>query len=58
VFFAVDNADFSEDTADRKETAHGTVTAVYKRAEVPGEKVAPHRKIGVVQSLSVARRIS
>ena len=41
VFFAVDNTDFSEDTADGKGTTHGTITAVYQKAEVHGEPVAP-----------------
>ena len=30
VFFAVDNIDFAEDTADGKRTTHGTITAVYQ----------------------------
>jgi len=54
VFFA----DFSEDTADGKVTTHGTITAVYQKAEVPGEPVAPPLKIGDAQSLchSIPRR--
>ena len=31
VFFAIDNTDFAEDTADGKVTTHGTITAVYQR---------------------------
>ena len=53
VFFAIDNTDFSEDTADGKGTTHGTITAVYQKAEVPGEQVAPPLKIGYAQSLSI-----
>lgn len=53
VFFAVDNTDFSEDTADGKGTTHGTITAVYQKAEVHGEPVAPPLKIGDAQSLTV-----
>ncbi len=53
VFFAVDNTDFSEDTADGKGTTHGTITAVYQKADVPGEPIAPPLKIGVAQNLSV-----
>ena len=53
VFFAVDSTDFSEDTADGKGTTHGTITAVYQKAEVPGQPVAPPLRIGDAQSLSV-----
>ena len=53
VFFAVDNVDFSEDTADGKGTTHGTITAVYQKADVPGEPVAPPFRIGDAHSLSV-----
>ena len=41
VFFAADNTDFAEDTADGKGTAHGTVTAIYQRADAPGEPITP-----------------
>ena len=53
VFFAADNTDFAEDTADGKGTTHGTVTAVYQKADVPGEPIAPPLVIGDAQSLSV-----
>ena len=53
VFFAVDNTDFLEDTANGKGTTHGTITAVYQKAEVPEESVAPPLKIDDAQSLSV-----
>ena len=53
VFFAVDNTDFSEDTADGKGTTHGTITAVYQKAEVPGEPIARPLKIDDCHSLSV-----
>ncbi len=39
VFFAVDNTDFTEDTADGKCTTHGTITAIYQKAEAPGESL-------------------
>ena len=39
VFFASDNTDFAEDTADGKGTTHGTVTAIYQKADVPGEPI-------------------
>jgi hypothetical protein len=29
VFFAINNTDFSQETAGGKETTHGTITAVY-----------------------------
>ena len=53
MFFAVDNTNFSQDTADGKGTNHGTITALYQKAEVRGEPVAPPLKIGDAQSLSV-----
>ena len=53
VFFAVDNTDFAEDTADGKGTTHGTITAVYQKADVPGEPIASPLKIGDAQNLSV-----
>lgn len=53
VFFAVDNTDFSEDTVDGKGTTHGTITAVYQKADVHGEPIARPLKIDDVHSLSV-----
>src|SRR6218665_3321180 len=53
VFFAIDNTDFSEDTADGKGTTHGTITAVYQKTDVPGEAVAPPLMIGDAHSLSI-----
>jgi hypothetical protein len=41
VFFAVDNNDFAEDTADGKGTTHGTITAVYQRVDARGEQITP-----------------
>ena len=41
VFFAVHNTDFAEDTADGKCTTHGTITAVYQKADAPGEPISP-----------------
>ena len=37
VFFAVDNADFQEDTPDGKGTNHGTITVVYQKANAQGD---------------------
>lgn len=39
VFFAVDNTDFAEDTADGKGTTHGMITAVYLRVDAPEEQI-------------------
>ncbi|KAM4053253.1 LOW QUALITY PROTEIN: uncharacterized protein ACNLHF_005989 [Anomaloglossus baeobatrachus] len=41
VLFVVDNTDFAEDTPDGKGTTHGTITAVYQKADIVGEPVAP-----------------
>ena len=41
MFFASDNTDFAEDTADGKGTTHGTVTAIYQKAGAPGEPITP-----------------
>jgi len=41
VFFAEDNIDFAEDTADGKDTTHGMVTAIYQRADTHGEPITP-----------------
>ena len=51
VFFAVDN--FAEDTADGKGTTHGTITAVYQKADAPGESPASPLHITEANSLSV-----
>ena len=40
VFFATDNTDFAEDTINGKSTTHGTITAVYQKADAPGEPIA------------------
>lgn len=53
VFFAVDNTYFAEDTADGKGTTHGTVTAVYKKANAAGESVAPDLQITDAKNPSV-----
>jgi hypothetical protein len=42
VFFAIDNTDFDEDTVDGKCTTHGTITAVYQKADAPGDPIAPN----------------
>ena len=41
MFFASDNTDFAEDTADSKGTTHGTVTAIYQKADAPGQLITP-----------------
>ncbi len=41
VYFAVDNADFLEDTPDGKGTTHGTITVMYQKDNVQGDAVAP-----------------
>ena len=41
MFFAADNTDFAEDSADGKGTTHGTVTAIYQKADAPGEPITP-----------------
>ena len=53
VFFAADNTDFAEDTADGKSTTHGTIVAVYQKAEASGEAIAPPLAIKDADSLSV-----
>ena len=53
VFFAIDNTDFSEDTVDGKGTTHGTITAVYQKADAPGEQVALNLDLNAAKSLSV-----
>ena len=40
VFFAANNTDFVEDTADGKGTTHGTIVAVYRKADAAGEPIA------------------
>ncbi len=52
VFFAVDNTDFTEDTADGKCTTHGTITVIYQKAEAPGESLCPPLHINDAQSLT------
>ena len=41
VFFASDNTDFAEDTADGKGRTYGTVTAIYQKADARGEPITP-----------------
>ncbi|KAM4035633.1 uncharacterized protein ACNLHF_014760 [Anomaloglossus baeobatrachus] len=53
VFFGVDNMDFAEDTLDGKGNTHGTITAVYKKADVVGEPVAPPLNITDAHTFSV-----
>lgn len=53
VFFAADNTDFAEDTADGKGTTHGTIIAVYQKADVPGDPIAPPLQITETDNMSV-----
>ena len=53
VFFAIDNTDFAENTVDGKGTTHGTITAVYQKADAPGEPITPNLKLSDAQNLSV-----
>ena len=51
VFFAIDNTDFAEDTVDGKGTTHGTITAVYQKADAPGEPITSNLELSDAQSL-------
>ena len=53
VFFAIDNTDFAEDTADGKGTTHGTLTAVYQKANATGEYIAPSLELSEANNLMV-----
>ena len=55
MFFAANNTDFAEDTADGKGTTHGTVTAIYQKADAPGEPITPSLslRIGDTKSKSL-----
>ena len=53
VFFAADNTDFAEDSADGKRTTHGTVIAVYQKANSLGEPIAQPMNLTDAKSLSV-----
>ena len=53
VFFASDNRDIAEDTADDKGTTHGAVTAIYKKSDAPGEPITPPLRIGDTKSKSL-----
>ena len=52
VFFAVDNIDFAEDTADGKGTTHGTITVVYQDYAT-SEVIAPNLELSEAKSLTV-----
>ena len=54
VFFAADNTDFAEDTADGKGTTHGTVTAIYQKADAPGEPITPPLCVDDTKSKSLS----
>jgi len=56
VFFASDNIDFAEDTADGKGTKHGTVTAIYRRLMHLVNQSHPHYAL-VTQSQRVFWRL-
>ena len=53
VSFAVDNTDFAEDTADGKGTTHGTITAVYQKADAPGEPITTSLNVVETRCCSV-----
>ena len=53
VFFAVDNADFQEDTPDGKGTTHGTITVVYQKTSAQGEPIAQPLCIKDANNLTV-----
>lgn len=53
VFFAADNTDFAEDSVDGKGTTHGTIVAVYQKADALGEPLAPPLKMTDAKCLSV-----
>jgi len=53
VFFAVDKTDFAEDTADGNGTTHGTITAVYQKADAPGEPISPSLNVVEARCCSV-----
>ena len=53
MFFAVDNTDFEEDLADGKGTTHGTITAVYQKANASGEVITPMLELRKTNNLSV-----
>ena len=54
MFFASDNTDFAEDTADGKGITHGRVTAIYQKADAPGEPITPlSLRIGDTKSKSL-----
>ena len=54
VFFASENTDFAEDTDDGLGTSHGTVTAIYQKADAPGEPITPPLRIGDTKSNSLS----
>jgi len=54
VFFAADNTDFAEDTAYGKGTIHGTVIAIYQRADTPGEPITPPLCVDDTKSKSLS----
>lgn len=45
VFLAIDNTDFAEDTVHSKSTTHGTITAVYQKANASGEPITPNLEL-------------
>jgi hypothetical protein len=53
VFFSIDNTYFTEDTVDGKGTTHGTLAAVYQKADAPREQIASNLELSIAQNLSV-----
>ena len=57
-FFAADNVDFAEDTADGKNTTHGTVTVVYQGVDTTGDKISPPLCVNHTKSQSLHKPLS
>ena len=53
MFFASDKTDFAEDTAEGKGTTHGIVTAIYQKADAPGESNTLPLRISDTKSKSL-----
>jgi len=53
VFFAVDNTDLAEETADGKGTTHGSITVVYQKKNAPGEVIGPTLEVSEAKNLTV-----
>ena len=54
IFFAADNTNSSEDTVNGRGTTHGTITAIYQKADAPGEPIAPPLCVDINQTNSLS----